>query len=56
MVILFAPISEKDVGGMCEVLKENKDIIIISSAKTKYKDSDSFKTYEYLREKRMCII
>lgn len=51
VVILFAPISEKDVVGMCEVLKENKDIIIISSAKTKYKDSDSFKTYEYLREK-----
>lgn len=51
VVILFAPISQKDVGGMCEILKENKDIIIISSTKSKYKDSDSFKTYEYLKEK-----
>ena len=51
VVILFAPISEKDVGGMCEVLKESEDIIIISSTKSKYKDSDSFKTYEYLKEK-----
>ena len=51
VVILFAPISQKDVGGMCGVLKENKDIIIISSTKSKYKDSDSFKTYEYLKEK-----
>ena len=50
-MILFAPISQKDVGGMCEILKENKDIIIISSTKSKYKDSDSFKTYEYLKEK-----
>ncbi len=51
VVILFAPISEKDVSGMCGILKENRDIIIISSTKSKYKDSDSFKTYEYLKEK-----
>lgn len=51
LIILFAPLSEKDIKGMCEILKDSDSFIIVSSPKTNYKENDSYKTYQYLKER-----
>lgn len=51
LIILFAPLSEKDIKGMCEILKDIDAFIIVSSPNTDYKEKDSYKTYEYLKDR-----
>ena len=51
IIILFAPLSEKDIKGMCEILKDSDSFIIVSSPNTNYKENDSYKTYQYLKER-----
>lgn len=51
LIILFAPLSEKDIKEMCEILKDSDSFIIVSSPKTNYKENDSYKTYQYLKER-----
>lgn len=51
LIILFAPLSEKDIKGMCEILQNSDSFIIVSSPKTNYKENDSYKTYQYLKER-----
>ena len=51
LIILFAPLSEKDIKGMCEILKDSDSFIIVSSPNTNYKEKDSYKTYQYLKER-----
>ena len=51
LIILFAPLSEKDIKGMCEILKDIDSFIIVSSQNTNYKENDSYKTYQYLKER-----
>ena len=51
IVILFAPLSQKDIKGMANVLKQHNSIIILSSPDNiSYKETDSYKTYEYLKD------
>ena len=51
IIILFAPLNEKDVNGMCKVLKQYNSIIILSSSNNiTYKETDSYKVYEYLKD------
>lgn len=52
IIVLFAPLSEKDTKGMCDILKKYKDkmTLILSSPHTKYKEADSYKVYEYLKD------
>ena len=51
IVILFAPLSQKDIKGMANVLKQHDSIIILSSPDNiSYKETDSYKTYEYLKD------
>ena len=51
IIILFAPLSEKDIKGMCEILQNSDSFIIVSSPNTNYKENDSYKTYQYLKER-----
>ena len=51
LIILFAPLSEKDIKGMCEILQNSDSFIIVSSPNTNYKEKDSYKTYQYLKER-----
>ena len=51
LIILFAPLSEKDIKGMCKILKDSDSFIIVSSPNTNYKENDSYKTYQYLKER-----
>ena len=51
LIILFAPLSEKDIKGMFEILKDSDSFIIVSSPNTNYKENDSYKTYQYLKER-----
>ena len=51
LIILFAPLSKKDIKGMCEILKDSDSFIIVSSPNTNYKENDSYKTYQYLKER-----
>ena len=51
LIILFAPLSEKDIKGMCEILQNSDSFIIVSSPNTNYKENDSYKTYQYLKER-----
>ena len=51
LIILFAPLSEKDIKGMCEILLNSDSFIIVSSPNTNYKENDSYKTYQYLKER-----
>ena len=51
LIILFAPLSERDIKGMCEILKDSDSFIIVSSPNTNYKENDSYKTYQYLKER-----
>lgn len=55
LIILFAPLSEKDIKGMCEILKDIKAFIIVSSPNSDYKENDSYKTYEYLKDRNDTI-
>ena len=51
IIILFAPLNEKDISGMCDVLKQYNSIIILSSSNNiTYKETDSYKVYEYLKD------
>lgn len=49
LIILFAPLSEKDIKGMCEILQNSDSFIIVSSPNTNYKENDSYKTYQYFQ-------
>ncbi len=51
LIILFAPLSEKDIKGMSDILKNSNAFIIVSSPNTNYKENDSYKTYKYLKER-----
>ena len=51
LIILFAPLSEKDIKGMCEILQNSDSFIIVSSPNTNYKENDIYKTYQYLKER-----
>lgn len=51
LIILFAPLSEKDIKGMCEILQNSDSFIIVSSPNTNYKENDSYKTYQFLKER-----
>ncbi len=51
LIILFAPLSEKDIKGMCDILKNSNAFIIVSSPNTNYKENDSYKTYQFLKER-----
>lgn len=51
LIILFAPLSEKDIKGMSEILQNSDSFIIVSSPNTNYKENDSYKTYQYLKER-----
>jgi len=55
LIILFAPLSEKDIKGMCDILKNSNAFIIVSSPNTNYKENDSYKTYQYLKERNNII-
>lgn len=51
LIILFAPLSDKDIVSMCNSLKEYKCkmSLIVSSPSQAYKNRDSLKVYEYLK-------
>lgn len=53
LIILFAPLSEKDIKGMSDILKNSNAFIIVSSPNNKNnnKENDSYKTYQYLKER-----
>lgn len=55
LIILFAPLSEKDIKGMSDILKNSNAFIIVSSPNTNNKnnnkENDSYKTYQYLKER-----
>ena len=51
LIILFGPLSEKDIKGMCEILQNSDSFIIVSSPNTNYKENDSYKTYQFLKER-----
>lgn len=55
LIILFAPLSEKDIKGMCKILKDIDAFIIVSSPNTDYKEKDSYKTYQYLKDRKEVI-
>lgn len=55
LIILFAPLSEKDIKGMCKILKDIDAFIIVSSPNTDYKEKDSYKTYQYLKDREEVI-
>lgn len=55
LIILFAPLSEKDIKGMCKILKDIDAFIIVSSPNTDYKEKDSYKTYQYLKYREEVI-
>ena len=51
IVILFAPLSQKDIKNMSEILKKHDSVIIISSPdNVHHKETDSYKTYEYFKD------
>ena len=49
LIILFAPLSEKDIKSMSEILKNANAFIIVSSPNTNHKENDSYKTYQYFK-------
>ena len=49
LIILFAPLSEKDIKSMSEILKDANAFIIVSSPNTNHKENDSYKTYQYFK-------
>lgn len=55
LIILFAPLSEKDIKSMSEILKGVNAFIIVSSPNTNHKENDSYKTYQYFKNKENAI-
>ena len=59
LIILFAPLSEKDIKGMSDILKETNAFIIVSSPNTNKnnnnKENDSYKTYQYFNGRENTI-
>ena len=59
LIILFAPLSEKDIKGMSDILKDINAFIIVSypnTNKNNYnKENDSYKTYQYFNGKENTI-
>ena len=55
LIILFAPLSEKDIKGMSDILKDINAFIIVSYPNTNKnnddKENDSYKTYQFLKER-----
>lgn len=52
IIILFAPLSQKDIKGMVNILKEHNSIIVLSSPDNiSYKETDSYKIYEHLKDR-----
>ncbi|WP_300365898.1 Mur ligase family protein [Brachyspira sp.] len=52
IIILFAPLSQKDIKSMSDILKKYDSKIILSSPNNiTYKETDSYKIYEYLKDK-----
>ncbi|ACN82657.1 bifunctional folylpolyglutamate synthase/dihydrofolate synthase [Brachyspira hyodysenteriae] len=51
IIILFAPLSQKDIKNMSDVLKRHSSLIILSSPDNiSYKETDSYKTYQYFKD------
>lgn len=51
IIILFAPLSQKDIKNMAEVLKRHDSLIVLSSPDNiSYKETDSYKTYQYFKD------
>ena len=60
LIILFAPLSEKDIKGMSDILKDIDAFIIVSSPNTNNKNNnnkekDSYKTYKYFKDRENTI-
>ena len=55
LIILFAPLSEKDIKSMSEILKDANAFIIVSSPNTNHKENDSYKTYQYFKNRENAI-
>lgn len=55
LIILFAPLSEKDIKSMSEILKNANAFIIVSSPNTNHKENDSYKTYQYFKDRENAI-
>ena len=55
LIILFAPLSEKDIKSMSEILKGVNAFIIVSSPNTNNKENDSYKTYQYFKNRENAI-
>lgn len=52
IIILFAPLSQKDIKNMSDILKQyDSEIILSSPDNIAYKETDSSKTYQYLKDK-----
>ena len=52
IIILFAPLSQKDIKNMSDILKRyDSEIILCSPDNIAYKETDSSKTYQYLKDK-----
>ena len=52
IIILFAPLSQKDIKGMVNILKEHNSIIVLSSPDNiSYKETGSYKIYEHLKDR-----
>ncbi|WP_041177617.1 bifunctional folylpolyglutamate synthase/dihydrofolate synthase [Brachyspira intermedia] len=51
VIILFAPLSQKDIKNMSEVLKQHDSLIVLSSPDNiAHKEADSYKTYKYFKD------
>ncbi|MEI0701171.1 bifunctional folylpolyglutamate synthase/dihydrofolate synthase [Brachyspira intermedia] len=51
VIILFAPLSQKDIKNMADVLKKYDSLIILSSPDNIFhKETDSYKTYKYFKD------
>ena len=51
VIILFAPLSQKDIKNMAEVLKQHDSLIVLSSPDNiAHKETDSYKTYKYFKD------
>ena len=51
VIILFAPLSQKDIKNMADVLKKYDSLIILSSPDNiSHKETDSYKTYKYFKD------
>ncbi len=50
IIILFAPLADKDIDRMCKTLIKYKNnmTLIVSAPKNEYKDTDSLSTHKYL--------